>query len=240
MPELLPTVPVLSPSNQQGRLASLAIDIDIIVAIFVTSSLSSCHVRVAAACAARARARRRTAHVHVLAPTPEPCRLRWSCARRAEEGAANVPPEIQAAVDAGNVEAVTKLLESAPADMSKALKKKLLKNADIMAKKIAKGGGSAPPSKPQGKPAASGEAPPKGSTMPTAPPPPAPTGTGEGVVGAAEMGIVADLMQTIESLGLSEDAMAKLRANQASLGLAISPQVSALRNHAYTAGFTAH
>jgi hypothetical protein len=149
-----------------------------------------------------------------------------------------VPPEIQAAVDAGNVEETTKLLAKAPEDMSKSLKKKLLKNAEIAAKKLAKGGGAAAaPSKPAADAGKAAKQTPA-AAAPT-PPPAAPTGSSEGVVGDAERELVAELLACIEGLALPAEAMAKLRAHESDLGLAITPQLNAMRNLAYTAGFAA-
>jgi hypothetical protein len=162
--------------------------------------------------------------------------------RRAEaEAQVPIPADIQAAIDAGNVDEVTKLVASTPAELSKAQKKKCIKNAEIAAKKLAKGGGAAPP-----KPA--GDAPPKAAkakpgAAPPAPTaaglPPVPTGGGQGLAGASEGELVAALLAHIEGLGLSADAVATLRANEAELASALSPIVAAQRNAAYTAGFGA-
>lgn len=161
-------------------------------------------------------------------------------ATRSEEPP-QIPPELQAAIDNGQEEEVKKLLDKAPDTWSKSLKKKLLKDVQIIAKKIAKGGAPPPP-----KPAAAGSAPPgasKGAAAPAsaAPKIAAPTGAGtaEGVVGSAEAVLVADLVACASSLGLSEDSIAKLRASEAALALSIAPRVNALRNEAYSRGFMA-
>jgi hypothetical protein len=168
------------------------------------------------------------------------------CARSEE---AEIPPEILAAVSAGDVELTTKLLASAPESMSKAQKKKLQKNAEIAAKKIAKGGAAAPSPKPATADASSAGAAPAKEAAPAKaaakvekakPPPPVPTGSDEGVAGANELELVTALLATAESLGLAEDALAKLRGNQAMLALSLSPYVCALRNEAYATGFNAH
>ena len=140
-------------------------------------------------------------------------------------------------MDAGDVGKVTTLLETAPADISKSLKKKLIKNAEIAAKKAAKG---TPPAQPvktateKTKPAAAAAA-----EMPPTAPPATPTGSSDGVVGTAESAIVGELLQAIEALGIPDETMAKLRQNQAALGLSIAPQVSSLRNATYAEGFDA-
>lgn len=159
---------------------------------------------------------------------------------------AAVPPEIQAAVDAGNVEETTKLLAAAPESMSKALKKKLLKNAEIAAKKAAKGGATAPAAPAAGKPAAAGAA---AATSPApagkkavaaaAKPPPAPS-SDLGVAGAKELELVAAMLSCAEHLNLPDGALANLQENSTALALALSPHVAAMRNQAYSAGFTAH
>ena len=164
-----------------------------------------------------------------------------ACVR--SEEAAPVPPEILAAVEAGNVEEVSKLLAKAPESMSKNEKKKLEKTAQINAKKLAKGGAVKPAAE---KPAAAGGAAPASpptapmkamSIKPTGPPP---VSSEEGVAGAAEMELVAAMLGRAESLSLPAEALATLRENMAALALAVSPAVNALRNDAYTTGFTAH
>ena len=52
--------------------------------------------------------------------------------------------------------------------------------------------------------------------------------------------LVTALLASAEALGLADDAVAKLRDNTAVLALSISPHVGALRNAAYSSGFTAH
>ncbi len=146
-----------------------------------------------------------------------------------------IPADIQAAVDAGKIDELNKLLGAAPAEMSKSLKKKLIKNAEIAAKKLAKGPAPAAPPKA---PATEKLAKHTGDQVPTAPPS-VPTGSSDGVVGTAEGAIVAELLAAIESLGLPADTVATLRENETALGQAIAPQVSAMRNTAYAAGFSA-
>mmetsp|Transcript_7841 Transcript_7841/g.15972 ORF Transcript_7841/g.15972 Transcript_7841/m.15972 type:complete len:160 (-) Transcript_7841:224-703(-) len=153
------------------------------------------------------------------------------------EASVTVPAEIQAAVDAGQVDEVKRLLtEVKTEDFSKSLQKKLIKNAEIAAKKLAKGGTAAAAAPTWGKAAkAKGE-----SSMPAAPPP-VPTGAsaGSGITGATEQALVDDLLACVESLSLPADAVATLQSHREALALALAPQVSALRNSAYAAGFTA-
>ena len=153
-----------------------------------------------------------------------------------------MPPEIQAAVDAGNVEETTKLLATAPESMSKALKKKLLKNAEIAAKKLAKGG---VPAAPKPAAAAKGAAPatdakPAAASKAAPAPVAAVQRSDQGIAGSDELELVTALLASAEALGLADDAVAKLRDNTAALALSISPHVGALRNAAYSSGFTAH
>jgi hypothetical protein len=154
------------------------------------------------------------------------------------EDSVEIPADIQAAVDAGQVEEVNRLLTSTPVELSKSLKKKLIKNAEIAAKKLAKGPAPVAP-QAKGKVAtADDDEKPAGARVPTVPPS-VPTGASEGVIGAAEGAIVNELLAAIESFGLPSDAMATLREKETALGLAIAPQVSAMRNAAYAAGFCA-
>lgn len=133
---------------------------------------------------------------------------------------------------------MTELIAAAPAEWSKSFKKALLKKAETAAKKLAKGPAKAPPPPSGKKSAAAADTPGTATKVPTAPPP-VPTGGCEGVVGAAESALVSELLATIETLGLSAEAMSTLRANEAKLGIAIAPQVSSVRNSAYAAGFSA-
>ena len=158
-----------------------------------------------------------------------------------EEAAPTIPPELQAAIDGGKEDEVKELIAKLPDTFSKSLKKKLQKDAQIAAKKIAKGG--APPAAkpvPPSAPAAAGKtaAAPQGkvAAKPAAAAAAQPTGasTNEGVVGAAQATLVADLIACAETLGID---VAKLRENEATLALALTPTVNALRNEAYTLGF---
>ena len=155
-----------------------------------------------------------------------------------------MPPEIQAAADAGDLDAVTKLLISAPADMSKSTKKKLLKQAEIMAKKLAKGG-AAPKPRPTGAPAAPKKVAAAAAAAAAAAPTPTPTGSAApqssagGVVGDAERAIVEDVLACLEGLAVPADTLELLKSHRAAIGLAIRPGVNASRNEAYTSGFGA-
>jgi hypothetical protein len=156
-----------------------------------------------------------------------------------------IPPELQAAIDAGKEDEVKDMLAKVPDTWSKSLKKKLQKDAQIAAKKIAKGG--APAKKPAEGSAATGAAAPASKPAAAGAPGKAtaaaavPTGgrvsSAEGVVGASERTLVSELLACAESLGLSGDAMTKLREGEAALALSIAPTVNALRNEAYTLGY---
>ena len=171
--------------------------------------------------------------------------IRCACAR--SEETTPIPPELQTAVDAGNVDQVTSLLAAAPPETySKSLKKKLLKNAEIAAKKLAKGGAAAapPPAAAAGAAAAKPPAATKKAAAPAesaaAKPRPAVQQSSGGVAGDIETELVAAMLACAESLSLSDDAVAKLRGNTAALALSLAPQVSAMRNEAYALGFNAH
>ena len=131
------------------------------------------------------------------------------------------------------------LAEAKLENVSKSVQKKLIKNAENSAKKLAKGGPAAPPKPAEGKAAKAGGnsgAP----SLPTAPPA-TPTGaaTRSGVAGAAEEALVHEFLACVETLSLPADAIATLQSNRDALALALAPQVSALRNSAYAAGFIA-
>lgn len=145
-----------------------------------------------------------------------------------------MPPELQAAVDAGQKEVVEELLKSAPEGMSKTQMKKLLKNAEINLKKLEKQAakGSKPAPQPSAKKIAAAA---DVAAAATAPPPVAPSG---GVVSKAEAAIVELLLERMQRMGLS-DAVSACRERQGDLSLAVAPALNALRNEAYTAGFNA-
>ena len=177
-----------------------------------------------------------------------PVRQFFSRLRRDDAGA-ELPPELVAAIDAGNVEEVTKLLAAAPETMSKAQKKKAQKNAEINAKKIAKGGVAAVTTKmaaastasPPPVAASSATAPAAAAKKPAAAAAPVPTGAGMGVVaGAAELELVEAMLACAGTLALPADALAQLRDNAGTLALSIAPLVNAQRNDAYAMGFGAH
>ena len=153
-----------------------------------------------------------------------------------------MPADIQAAIDAGDVQMTTKLLSSALESMSKSLKKKLIKNAEITAKKLASG--KKPPANSTAAPAVSTDVPttsqtPRAKLPCTLPPPPIPSSSAGGAVGSMESILITDLLACIDSLDLPDDAVSKLRAHEATLAMALQPRVNAIRNAAYTAGFSA-
>lgn len=159
-----------------------------------------------------------------------------------EAAQAVVSPEIEAAVAAGDVEGVKKLLAAAP-ELSKSQIKKLNKNAEIAAKKLTKGGGAAAakpaaakrdhhaPSDKGGEAAKSGGAAAAAATASAA--------TGGNVVKASEAALITDLLACIATLELPADAMAKLRSNEAALAGAMKARLGAMQNAAYSAGFAA-
>jgi len=163
---------------------------------------------------------------------------------RAEEPKdVEVPAELQAAVDGGNVELVKEMLKTPPAGMSKALVKKLIKNSEIAAKKLEKSAskGTRPataptPAAPKAKvtPAGTGSsAPAAGAAAPKAA---AAISTGHST---AEDVIVADLLACLKALDMPEGVLARIEEQRGSLRGAIAPRVNALRNSAYAQGFTA-
>ena len=143
-----------------------------------------------------------------------------------------------AAVDAGKVEEVTKLVAGPTCEaLSKAQKKKMIKQAEITQKKLQKGGGAAAaapkPAKAAGKAAPAGAAPTPTPALAAVPPS---SGT---TAGASERAITAELLACVDALGLPADAAAALRAHEATLAAAIAPHVAAMRNAAYAQGFAA-
>ena len=146
---------------------------------------------------------------------------------------------MQAAVDAGKVEEVTKLVAGPTCEaLSKAQKKKMIKQAEITQKKLQKGGGAAAaaapkPAKAAGKAAPAGAAPTPTPALAAVPPS---SGT---TAGASERALTAELLACVDALGLPADAAAALRAHEATLAAAIAPHVAAMRNAAYAQGFAA-
>ena len=154
----------------------------------------------------------------------------------ADDAQCPVPPEIQAAVDAGRKEEVEELLKTAPEAMSKAQKKKLLKNAEIAAKKLEKQA-SKPTNTSQ--PAPSAKQPKSDVSSATSAPAPASGAQGSGVMGKAESTLVEVMLARLEALGLPSDALELCRQQKDALGLALVPHVNTLLNQAYTEGFNA-
>ena len=58
-------------------------------------------------------------------------------------------------------------------------------------------------------------------------------------VGKAELEIVEVLLERMQTLGLPAELISACAEHQAALGLAIAPQLNAVRNQAYVAGFHA-
>lgn len=153
-----------------------------------------------------------------------------------------IPAELQAAVDGGNVELVKEMLKTPPEGMSKSLVKKLIKNSEIAAKKLATAAakGTRPataptPAAPKAKatPAGTGSS---AAAAGAAAPPAATISTGHTT---AEDVIVADLLACLKALDVPEGVLASIEAQRASLRGAIAPRVTALRNSAYAQGFSA-
>jgi len=140
------------------------------------------------------------------------------------------PPEVVAAIEAGDAEQVKALLTPAPEGLSKSVLKKLVKQAEINKKKLDQGKAVVAPQAPAAaKPAPS--PPPAAAT-----PPVAAAGGGS----ADNESLVAALLAQIETLGLPADAMATLQQQRTALADAIAPHVNAMRNRHYVQGFNAH
>ena len=161
---------------------------------------------------------------------------------RAEEKEVEIPAELQVAVDGGNVELVKEMLKTPPEGMSKSLVKKLIKNSEIAAKKLATAAakGTRPataptPAAPKAKatPAGTGSS---AAAAGAAAPPAATISTGHTT---AEDVIVADLLACLKALDVPEGVLASIEAQRGSLRGAIAPRVTALRNSAYAQGFSA-
>eukprot|EP00316_Scyphosphaera_apsteinii_P021614 CAMPEP_0119310542 /NCGR_PEP_ID=MMETSP1333-20130426/19627_1 /TAXON_ID=418940 /ORGANISM="Scyphosphaera apsteinii, Strain RCC1455" /LENGTH=170 /DNA_ID=CAMNT_0007314741 /DNA_START=88 /DNA_END=600 /DNA_ORIENTATION=+ len=160
-----------------------------------------------------------------------------------------LPEGVQAAIDAGDPDEVQRLLTPVPEGMSKAVQKKLIKQADIKKKALAKGKGTSATQSPAAaaKPAATTAKQP--DTLAESPPAPAP-GTVSSQIGAKalsattsallmnedEEALVADFLASIK---LPDEAMAALRQQQHALCMAIGPRLNALQNRAYAQGFHA-
>lgn len=140
------------------------------------------------------------------------------------------PPEVVAAIEAGDAEQVKALLTPAPEGLSKSVLKKLVKQAEINKKKLDQGKAVVAPQAP----AAAKPAP---SPPPAAATPPAAAAGG----GSAddESSLVAALLAQIETLGLPADTMATLQQQRTALADAIAPHVNAMRNRHYVQGFNA-
>ena len=166
---------------------------------------------------------RRVAASFARSPT-----LRLASHRSQDEYVA--PPEVVAAIEAGDAEQVKALLTPAPEGLSKSVLKKLVKQAEINKKKLDQGKAVVAPQAPEAaKPAPS--PPPAAAT-----PPVAAAGGGS----ADNESLVAALLAQIETLGLPADAMATLQQQRTALADAIAPHVNAMRNRHYVQGFNAH
>ena len=152
---------------------------------------------------------------------------------RTEEKPVEVPAALQAAVDAGDVDKVKEMLKTPPEGMSKALQKKLIKNSEIAQKKAAKGGAAAPPPAAQEKKRP--ESAPAKAASAAAPAPVVALATGHET---PQDTIVADLLEFLKSR-VPDGTLAELSKLKSEMSSAITPQVNALRNAAYTEGFTA-
>jgi|TARA_B100000524_G_scaffold29945_1_gene14895 hypothetical protein len=162
---------------------------------------------------------------------------------RATEGAAEyaVPADVNAAIDAGDAQAVQKLLTPLPGGCSKALYKKLVKSAEVQAKKLAKGGGAAATPKADAKSTAAASAPKPSAAKPSAAAsaPPADVPPPAGTSRAEESLIVADLLTCMRSLALPREVLAALEGQHAVLCQSIAPALNGVRNQAYAEGFAA-
>ena len=135
-------------------------------------------------------------------------------------------------MDTGKKEEVEELLKTAPEAMSKAQKKKLLKQAEINLKKLEKQSNAKPAAAPSAKKSAAAEK--AASSAPAAAAAPS-----SGVAGKAETAIVDLLLARMQAMGLPAEALDLCRERRGDLSVAIVPALNALRNDAYTTGFNA-
>ena len=159
----------------------------------------------------------------------------------------SAPPHVLALATAGNVDGVREALTPLPEGMSKAQQKKLIKSAEIAAKKLAKGGGSSGGGGEAAvaAPAASFGAVTKGvaemkSGATSLPPVASAAAAAAGglIVGEAERVLVSELLASMRGLSLPDGALDCLHEHEAALCQAIAPLVNTLRNQAYTQGFS--
>lgn len=158
------------------------------------------------------------------------------------------PPAVQAAINAGQAAEVVILLTPLPEGMSKALMKKLVKQAEVNGKKLSQGKtvvAQAAQASSEPTAAAPTAAPSKPTVAVTAAPAaarplaPAVAPAMSGVGDIDSDAIVADIVACIEGLGLPAEAIATLHGRQGVLSNTISPRLNAMRNRAYAQGFTA-
>ena len=132
------------------------------------------------------------------------------------------------------------MLTPMPEGMSKTLQKKLIKNAQIAAKRVSQGKSAQSQGPAVSKAAVSAAKEKEASATPAArgAASNSPCAAGS-VAGADEQAVVAGILSAMESLSLPEETLRVLHEKQAVLCSAISPQINTLRNNAYTDGFTA-
>ena len=153
-------------------------------------------------------------------------------------GDAEVPAAVQAAVDAGDPEEVQRLLSGGAAGaLSKSAQKKLVKSAEIAKKRKAQG----KPAQPAAAAAAPKAAVAAAAAAAAAAPVAAPAAPSSATT-CNEDQVVGELLRCVRALGLPEigdDAMRALDARSGEIGAAVAPRLNALRNRAYTLGFSA-
>eukprot|EP00965_Chrysotila_dentata_P044648 1483711-Pleurochrysis_carterae.AAC.2 len=152
-----------------------------------------------------------------------------------------VPAEVQAAVDAGDAESVQRLLTPLPDGWSKTFQKKLVKQAEINAKKASKGSGAPKQSASAPKATSQGGSEAASSTTAVKAPGGAAAGSAAsaptGPTGIAEQALVADVLECLRSLAIPAEALQALQGQEALLCQAIAPRLNAIRNQSYALGF---
>lgn len=139
---------------------------------------------------------------------------------------------------AGQSAEVTKLLTPLPDGMSKAFMKKLVKQADVNAKKLSQGKTTQSPGAPSADKSA--KAPQLAAKAAETAPGAAGSASAFSSGGNAEGdAIVADILARAEALGISAETLATLQTQREALSEAIAPRLNAIRNRCYVQGFNA-
>jgi hypothetical protein len=156
---------------------------------------------------------------------------------------------VQDAINAGQSAEVVSLLTPLPEGMSKALMKKLVKQAEVNGKKLNQGkvvaAQAAQPSSVPTEAATTAELSELTAAATTAAPAaarPSAAAVASAVGGVGDNdsdAIVADIVACVEALGLPAEALVTLQSRHKVLSELISPRLNAMRNRAYAQGFTA-